>query len=232
MPFKLTNDRYALDSEPFIVNMHVTFPTTPAQYFHLLRRQMKRNYRKPLVVAAPKGLLRLAVSLQPMDEAQYERPYQAAASSLKDLGPETRFQPVLRDPEWCNAWTNNTTPKRVVLLSGKIYYDLVKERSQRKLEDQVALVRIEELSPFPFAELEEVLDELRAGSVSEFCYLQEEPRNQGAWGHVKERLEGVLPSGTVVKYLGRKESAVPAPGIGELYQAQQRRIIDSCFEGL
>ncbi|KAJ6585129.1 dehydrogenase E1 and transketolase domain-containing protein 1 [Mycena capillaripes] len=210
---QLSNDRYTYnESEPFNINMHVTFPTTPAQYFHLLRRQMKRNFRKPLIVAGPKALLRLS----------------AASSSLRDLEPGTSFQPVLRDPA-----ENVTSAKRVVLMSGKIYYDLLKERQTRSLENEVAFVRLEELAPFPFAKLREVLKDYAL--VEEVVWLQEEPKNQGAFTHVALRIDSVLRDlgikGPVV-YRGRKESALPAPGIGKFYGAQQKAVIESAFEGL
>ncbi|KAJ7599589.1 thiamine diphosphate-binding protein [Mycena floridula] len=208
---QLTNDRYDLLDERSDINMHVVFPTTPAQYFHLLRRQMNRNYRKPLVVAAPKGLLRLS----------------AAASSLKDFEPETSFKPVLDDP-----LSNHDTAKRVVLVAGKLYYDLVKERATRQLDDQLALVRLEELSPFPFQQLESVLG--RYSSTAEVLFVQEEPRNQGSWGHVGGRIDTVLRElgREPVVYRGRKQSALPAPGIGKMYQVQQQAVIQSAFEAL
>ncbi|KAJ6475095.1 thiamine diphosphate-binding protein [Mycena vitilis] len=210
---QLTNDRYTYDeSEPFYnINMHVTFPTTPAQYFHLMRRQMKRNFRKPLIVAGPKALLRLS----------------AASSSLRDLEPGTSFQPVLRD-----LAENTSSAKRVVLMSGKIYYDLLKERQARLLDKEVALIRLEELAPFPFAELREALDEYTL--VEEVVWLQEEPRNQGAFTHISSRIDSVLDDLGRVKgvvYKGRKESALPAPGIGKIYAAQQKLVIASAFEG-
>ncbi|KAF8158979.1 dehydrogenase E1 and transketolase domain-containing protein 1 [Mycena galopus ATCC 62051] len=160
---QLSNDRYTYDeAEPFYnINMHVCFPTTPAQYFHLLRRQMKRNFRKPLIVAGPKALLRLA----------------AASSTLRELGPGTSFQPVLRDPT-----DNTSSAKRVVLMTGKIYYDLLKERQARSLDKDVAFIRLEELAPFPFAELRAVLKQY--SQVEEVVWLQEEPKNQGAYTHV------------------------------------------------
>ncbi|KAK0207621.1 thiamine diphosphate-binding protein [Armillaria fumosa] len=210
----LTNDRYTYDEDPsFNINMHVVFPTTPAQYFHLLRRQMKRNYRKPLIVAGPKGILRLS----------------PAASSLSDLETGTSFRPVLADP-----YDNAATASRVIILSGKIYYDLVKERQARGLDANIALVRLEELSPFPFTELAAVLEGYT--SAREFFYLQEEPRNQGAFGHVKERIIWVLKEmvgagDAELVYKGRKESPLPAPGIGKLYQAQQKTVLESAFEG-
>ncbi|KAJ6508615.1 Transketolase, pyrimidine binding domain-containing protein [Mycena sanguinolenta] len=210
---QLSNDRYTYDeSEPlYNINMHVCFPTTPAQYFHLLRRQMKRNFRKPLIVAGPKALLRLA----------------AASSSLRDLEPGTSFQPVLRDPA-----DNASSAKRVVLMTGKIYYDLLKERQTRSLDKDVAFIRLEELAPFPFAELRAVLKDY--SEVEEVIWLQEEPRNQGAFTHVVLRVDSVLGdlglNGLV--YRGRKESAIPAPGIGKIYGAQQKAVIESAFEGL
>ncbi|KAJ7902341.1 Transketolase, pyrimidine binding domain-containing protein, partial [Mycena leptocephala] len=217
---QLSNDRYYYDeSEPsfYNINMHVTFPTTPAQYFHLLRRQMKRNFRKPLIVAGPKALLRLS----------------AASSSLRDLEPGTSFQPALRDPV-----ENTSSARRVVLMAGKIYYDLLKERQARSLEKEVAFIRLEELAPFPFVELREVLKDYDA--VEEVMWLQEEPKNQGAFTHVSSRIDLLLSelasrsSGKPdqVVYRGRKESALPAPGIGKMYGAQQKALIESAFEGL
>lgn len=156
---------------------------------------------------------------------------QAASSKLSELLPGTRFQPVLPDAHPATAKI-----ERVVLLSGKLYYDLAKERASRGLEDRVALVRVEELAPFPFTELADVLEPYTGGGKTpEWMWVQEEPRNQGAWGHVKDRL-GVVLSGLGVKgevrYMGRKEDAVPATGTGKVYQAQQRAVIDGTFEGL
>ena len=141
----------------------------------------------------------------------------------------TRFRPVLPDP------LHNTQAVGVVMLSGKIYYDLIKERQARDLNDKVAFIRIEELAPFPFQALEEVLSSYP--SAVHFAWLQEEPQNQGAWNHVRGRIETVLsarkppaPSNCHgLHYLGRGESALPAPGIGTLYQRQQRSVIESAF---
>ncbi|KAI0312699.1 dehydrogenase E1 and transketolase domain-containing protein 1 [Amylostereum chailletii] len=209
---QLTNDRYSPQDAPPNVNMHVVFPTTPAQYFHLLRRQIKRNYRKPLIVAAPKGLLRLP----------------AASSSLAELEPAHAFQPVLADPR-----DNAETAERVVLLSGKLYYELAKDREARQLGDRVALVRIEELCPFPFERLEEVLRGY--ARAREFVWVQEEPRNQGAYGHVAGRIAAVLEEMGVsggLGYRGRREEAVPAPGVGKLYKVQQAEVLKGAFDGL
>ncbi|EJF58365.1 dehydrogenase E1 and transketolase domain-containing protein 1 [Dichomitus squalens LYAD-421 SS1] len=210
---QLTNDPYAFHegSGAASVNMHVTFPTTPAQYFHLLRRQVKRNFRKPLIVAGPKGLLRLP----------------AAASSLDELSSGRKFRPVLDD-----SIANPADVSRVVLLSGKLYYDLVKERQKRQLEGKVAFIRVEELSPFPFRAVHDVL--ARYDSAESIVWLQEEPRNQGAWTHVQPRLDVVLKrlGRERVAFRGRKEDAVPAPGIASLYAAQQKTVIDAAFESL
>src|SRR6267154_3584487 len=107
---------------------------------------------------------------------------------MTDMEPGIRFQPVLRDP-----LANPPKTKRIVLLTGKLYYELIKEREARKLVDEVSFIRIEELAPFPFTQLRETLESF-GGYLSdvELCWVQEEPRNQGAWGHVKERIENVL----------------------------------------
>ncbi|PPQ78664.1 hypothetical protein CVT25_010552 [Psilocybe cyanescens] len=210
---QLTNDRYDVNSEPNNINMHVAFPTTPAQYFHLLRRQICRNYRKPLIIAGPKGLLRLS----------------AASSAIEDIEAGTHFKPVIADP-----LTDKTKTKKVVMLSGKVYYDLIKERQARELEDSVAFIRIEELAPFPFQQVEDILQQYP--NVESYSWLQEEPRNQGAFSHVSGRIASVLrrmgKGNEELTYLGRKESALPAPGVGKLYQVQQRQVLEAPFLGL
>ncbi|OSX61116.1 hypothetical protein POSPLADRAFT_1074828 [Postia placenta MAD-698-R-SB12] len=206
---QLTNDRYGPDETTAgNVNMHIVYPTTPAQYFHLLRRQMLRNFRKPLVVASPKGLLRLP----------------AAASSMTSMEPGARFEPVLGD-----SLTDKASVQRVVMLSGKLYYDLVKERQQRQV-NSVAFIRIEELCPFPFESLRLILEQY--SNAKEFVWLQEEPQNQGAWTHVASRIDVVLQSikdDWRVSYAGRRMDSVPAPGISQVYRLQQQRVIDSAF---
>jgi probable 2-oxoglutarate dehydrogenase E1 component DHKTD1 len=227
---QLTNDRYEYDSaEPHAnVNMHVAFPTTPAQYFHLLRRQVVRNFRKPLIVAAPKGLLRLPVSdtaLEPRDLVLSL--CQAATSSLAELGQGTMFQPVLDD-----SVAEPSTVERVVLLSGKLYYDLVKERSVRGLDSKVALIRVEELCPFPFEAVRSTIS--RYAGAREVFWVQEEPRNQGSYTHIAPRVSSVLEAAGLpgLKYKGRKEDAVPAPGCGKVYQAEQKQVLSYAFDGL
>jgi len=211
---QLSNDRHSPERNDRYpdVNIHVAFPTTPSQNFHLLRRQLKRNFRKPLVVAAPKGLLRLP----------------AASSSLADLQLGTRFMPVLPDPI-----ANPEVVERVVFLSGKIYYDLVKQRQSLGLNDRVAFVRIEELSPFPFQQLGNIVKAYT--NAKQFLWVQEEPRNQGAWSFVAGRLDTVLAElgyHAGVVYDGRKEASSPAPGVANIYIAQQKAIFAAAFRNL
>ncbi|KAG8920567.1 hypothetical protein FRC02_000832, partial [Tulasnella sp. 418] len=214
---QLTNDRYdypSSETDYRNVNMHVAYPTTPAQYFHLLRRQMKRNYRKPLIVAAPKGLLRLP----------------AASSSLIDMESGTKFMPVLS-----TVGGDHSKIERVILLSGKLYYDLQREVMTKGLSERVALIRLEELCPFPFTQLAKALQPL--SSAKDFVWVQEEPRNQGAWTHVSERLRSVFEhtealKGKVVRYHGRRESAVPATGVAKWHAAEHASILEGALAGL
>lgn len=144
--------------------------------------------------------------------------------------PGTKFQPVLPD-----SFPPSNDIERVILMSGKLYYDLVRERTARGLEGRVAIVRIEELAPFPFSQLADVLQPYTSSKDMDWVWVQEEPRNQGAWIHVKDRLEMVLRDLDVqggVKYVGRREDAVPAPGIGKVYQAQQKAVVDDAFAEL
>jgi probable 2-oxoglutarate dehydrogenase E1 component DHKTD1 len=134
----------------------------------------------------------------------------------------TSFQPVLDD----TGVANPDLVDRVVLMTGKLYYDLVKERAARSVSN-VAFIRLEEIAPFPFAAVREVLE--RYPNASEYVWLQEEPKNQGAYEHVARRIGSVLPDGATLEYRGRKESAIPAPGIGKLYASQQKAVIESAF---
>ena len=154
---------------------------------------------------------------------------QAASSKLSEMLPGTQFRPVLPD-----AHPPTEKVERVALVSGKIYYELAKERAARSLEDRVALIRIEELAPFPFTYLADVLGPYLS-SKPEWLWVQEEPKNQGAWGHVKERLGAVL-SGlgepAEVRFIGRREDAVPVTGTGKDYGAQQKAVVEGPFQGM
>jgi probable 2-oxoglutarate dehydrogenase E1 component DHKTD1 len=145
------------------------------------------------------------------------------------MAPNTRFKPVLDDPI-----SDTSKVDRVVLLTGKLYYDLVKERQTRKLSDRVALIRLEEISPFPFDELHAALK--RYTKAREIVWVQEEPRNQGAFTYVEPRVNNLLAQKLKTRvrigYRGREEDAVPVTGTGVVYRVQQERVLKSAFEGL
>ena len=142
---------------------------------------------------------------------------------------DTRFKPVLDDP-----MTDTSKVDRVVLLTGKLYYDLIKERQTRNLSDRVALIRLEELSPFPFEELHAILK--RYTKARQIVWVQEEPKNQGAFTYIEPRVNNLLAEALKTKfrigYRGRDEDAVPASGTGVIYKAQQEKVLKSAFEGL
>jgi len=184
-------------------NIQVCNPSTPAQYFHLLRRQVKSGFRKPLVILTPKSLLR----------------HPLAVSSLDELGGGT-FEPLLDDRE-ADAGVSS-----VLFCSGKIYYELLAQR--RKLTDsKVALVRLEQLYPFAERQLGDLLQKYARAAV--LRWVQEEPENMGAWQFVKPRLEALAAK--PVGYTGRKAAASPATGFAALFKREQRRIIAEALEG-
>jgi len=193
-------------------SMQVVNCTTPAQFFHLLRRQMKRSYRAPLVVFTPKSLLRSPAATSPLE-------------SFTHGG----FQPVLPD---AMAQRAAAAVERVLICSGKVYYDVVAERERRFADEarRVAVVRVEELYPWP--------EEQLATAVRPFCnaerfvWVQEEPRNMGAWTFVRDRIDSLLPTGNRVGYAGRPEAASPAAGSTRIHKQQQARLLEDAFEGL
>ncbi|HTQ37195.1 MAG TPA: 2-oxoglutarate dehydrogenase E1 component, partial [Steroidobacteraceae bacterium] len=171
-------------------NMQVVVPSTPAQMFHMLRRQMLRSLRKPLIVMTPKSLLRHELSVSPLAE-------------LTGGG----FATVIDEIDEINA----AQAQRLVFCSGKVYFDLLKARRAAGLKD-VALVRVEQLYPFPVQAYEAVLR--RYPQAREVVWCQEEPQNQGAWYHIRHRLEGSLQKDRqVLLYAGRQHAAAPATGI-------------------
>uniref|UniRef100_A0A182QNH5 Transketolase-like pyrimidine-binding domain-containing protein n=1 Tax=Anopheles farauti TaxID=69004 RepID=A0A182QNH5_9DIPT len=187
------------------VNLQVLNPSTPAQYFHALRRQMIRNFRKPLVVVAPKTLLRLS----------------DCVSTHAEFAPGTHFQPVLGDPE-CSARIDPKRVRRVVLCSGKHYYTLQAERKARQVQD-VALIRLESLCPFP---VQAVRDELaKYANAREFVWSQEEHRNMGAWTFVQPRFENMCERR--IQYRGRPEAATVAVGVSQWHVRQAEEVIKS-----
>jgi 2-oxoglutarate dehydrogenase E1 component len=186
-------------------NMRVCYPSTPASYFHLLRRQGRDPVEKPLVVMTPKSLLR---------HPRCQSPLSALA--------EGRFEEVLDDPA-----AEPGRVSRIVLTSGKLYYDLLKAREEKKVGD-VALVRLEQLYPFPMEALGAAL--ARYPESAELVWAQEEPRNMGAWRFVREefldRASGVA-SGRVPRYVGREASASPAPGSMKAHNEEQEAIVEA-----
>ncbi|KAJ2551667.1 hypothetical protein EV175_003608 [Coemansia sp. RSA 1933] len=191
-------------------NMYVTYPSTPAQFFHLMRRQMKRNFRKPLFVAGPKTLLRLA----------------SATSALSEMGPGTQFRAVLDDPTTSEA----QAVQRVMVVSGKLYYDLAKLKSEHPLGRHVAIVRVEELSPFPREELYKTIAQYR--NASDFVWVQEEPRNAGAYMFAAPRIQMLLPKHAELRYVGRPESAAVCSGVETQQAAEHSQLTAQAFEGL
>ena len=187
-------------------NMRVCNFTTPANYFHALRRQLKANYRKPLVLMTPKSLLR----------------HKLAVSSLSEFGPGSAFRYVI--PE-IDAIAPEEKVKRVVLCTGKVYYDLLQERRDRGIDD-VAIVRVEQMYPFPRNSLAKALAPYRNAEV---VWCQEEPENMGAWTFMDRRIEGVLKTLDIQAkrpdFVGREEAASPATGLAKVHQQQQDALV-------
>jgi 2-oxoglutarate dehydrogenase E1 component len=179
-------------------NIQVTVPTTPAQYFHLLRRQVRRDFRKPLVVMTPKSLLRHKLAVSPVEELAAGQ----FRDVLDDAGPLERA-------------------RRVLLCSGKIYYDLLARRTEASAERDVAIIRIEQLYPWPAQELKTVLGRYRI--AREWVWVQEESQNMGAWTFVAPRLKDML--GLPVQYVGRDASASPATGSKAVHDREQAEIV-------
>jgi 2-oxoglutarate dehydrogenase E1 component len=191
-------------------NMQVCNLTTPAQLFHAIRRQMHRSFRKPLVVMSPKSLLR----------------HKLAVSRLGDF-THGAFRPVIDDIACDGAVEAGVTlvrdrVTRVLLCSGKVYYDLLAARCEQTRDD-VAIVRLEQLYPFPAPELREVLDTYP--STADVWWVQEEPQNMGAWDFVYRRLRDLLPAGGEPRYVGREEAASPATGSYKIHQSEQVELV-------
>ena len=186
-------------------NMTVAYCSTPAQYYHLLRRQALRPSRRPLVCMQPKSLLRLP----------------QAASQLADVATGG-FQPVIDDPTTA-AYRDDV--RRVVFCTGKLYYDLSLAATRNP---HVALVRVEELYPWPHEEIARLMDLYPA--AEQVVWAQEEPRNQGAWTYVQPRLRASAGAALGVRYAGRPERASPAEGYADAHQMEQARIIAMIME--
>lgn len=196
-------DQTPVDGEN--VNMRVANPTTSAQYFHLLRRQVVPNYRKPLIVVGPKILLR----------------HPKAASTINEFGPGTTYQNVISEEHA----TSSQKIKKVIFVSGKHWINVEKARDERGLKDSVAIVRVEMLCPFPVVDLQAVLK--KYPGAQDFVWSQEEPRNAGAWSFVRPRFENAL--GVRLKFAGRPELAWTATAIGEHHTKEAEEVINQTF---
>ena len=185
-------------------NMRVCVPSTPAQIFHLLRRQMRNKARIPLIVLTPKSLLRNPLSFSPL-------------ASLSD----GRFERIIGEVDDLGA------AKRLVLCTGKLYFDLLEARREGQISD-VALVRIEQLYPFPHELCRALLK--RYASVNDIVWAQEEPKNQGAWYRIRAPLEAALAEGQRLTYMGRAGAASPAPGSMQLHRLQQYAIVEQALD--
>ena len=197
-------------------NMQVANCTTPANYFHILRRQLRRDFRKPLVIMTPKSLLR----------------HKACVSTLDDLLDGTSFHRVLDEKDKKIA----AKARRIVLCSGKVYYDLLAEREARGIDD-IALVRLEQLYPFPQKTLAQLLGRR---PEAEIIWCQEEPKNMGSWNFIESRLEQVLleikAKHQRPRYIGRSEAASPATGSLKRHKEEQDNLVSMalnlhCFAG-
>ncbi len=182
-------------------NIQVCIPSTPAQVYHMLRRQALRNMRRPLVVMSPKSLLRHPLAISSLDELAHGC-----------------FLPVIGERDELAA----QAIQRVVLCSGKIYYDLLEQRRKNGQKD-VAIVRMEQLYPFPHQAVIAVLEPY--SHVHDFVWCQEEPLNQGAWYCSQHNFREVIPFGAALRYIGRPASASPAVGYLSVHQKQQQALI-------
>jgi 2-oxoglutarate dehydrogenase complex dehydrogenase (E1) component-like enzyme len=184
--------------------MQVTFPTTPAQYFHLLRKQVKQPFRIPLLVMAPKGLLR----------------HPECISTIAELS-EKRFEQILADP------AASPGVSKLLFCSGRIYYDLAHERKKRE-DKRIAIVRLEQLYPFPEKRLKEMIDGYQ--QIKTYIWAQEEPQNMGAYHYVEPYFRKLLPEKRALRYIGRKASAVTATSSHAVHEKEVQQILDQVFE--
>lgn len=199
--------------------MQVANCTTPANYFHILRRQLKRDFRKPLVLMTPKSLLR----------------HKRAVSTLPEMSGESSFHRLLWDdaqyPDKEIKLAKDSKIRRVVMCSGKIYYDLYEEREKRGIND-IYILRVEQLYPFPAKAL---ITELSRFRNAEMVWCQEEPKNMGAWSFIDPYLEWVLQHIDAkhqrVRYTGRPASASPATGLMSKHLEQLAAFLEDALGG-
>ena len=186
-------------------NIQVCVPSTPAQFFHMIRRQMLRAYRKPLIVMTPKSLLRHKFSVSPITELS-----------------AGNFELIIPDVDVLEA----RNIKRIVFCSGKVYYDLAEARQVHNVTD-TALVRIEQLYPFPIEQYAAVIGSYQ--NATDIIWCQEEPRNQGAWYQIRHRLQEPLGDDKQLFYAGRGGAAAPASGVFKLHLQQQQALVEAAL---
>lgn len=187
-------------------NMQVCYPSTPAQYFHVLRRQMKNAMRKPMILMTPKSLLRLPEAKSPKEEFI-----------------NGSFKEVIDD----DAVGSKDAIKKLLLTSGKVYYDLIKYRTDNKITD-AAIIRIEQLYPYKSEQVREVLKSY--SNAQDVVWVQEEPGNMGAWNFLYTRLTNDLREGQKLRYSGRPEGASPAAGSAKISAQQQKDLVKNAFQ--
>ncbi|XP_071857859.1 oxoglutarate dehydrogenase Nc73EF isoform X6 [Bombus fervidus] len=208
-------DYFPPESEEFAVrqlhdsNWIVANCSTPANYFHILRRQIALPFRKPLILMTPKSLLR----------------HPEAKSSFDLMLENTEFLRVI--PEEGVASQNPSNVKRIIFCSGKVYYDLKKARAEKKLDDKVAIVRVEQISPFPY---DLVKKEAAKYANAELVWAQEEHKNQGAWTYIQPRFHTALNGTRPVLYVGRPTGASPATGSKMQHLKELKQLLDDSFE--
>ncbi len=189
-------------------NLQVCNLTTPAQYFHALRRQIRRSYRKPLILMSPKSLLRHPQAVSPVEELT-----------------RGAFRYAIDDPAFAAAERDRSQVRRVIVCSGKVYYTLLAAREDSDFND-VALVRLEQLHPFQFELLKDLL---AAYPAHDIVWCQEEPWNMGAWSYVQERMRRVLGSEVGLRYVGRREAASPGAGSYSIHEEEEAEFVREAF---
>jgi len=189
-------------------NIQVCYPSTPAQMFHLIRRQMLRPLRKPLIVMTPKSLLR----------------HKLSTSSLVELY-NGKFQPLIPEADKLT----NSKVKRIIFCTGKVYYDILEQRRKSKIKD-IAICRIEQLYPFPHEEVEDEI--VRYKNAKEVVWCQEEPKNQGAWYQIMHHFKACVDEHHALLYAGRDPSASPAAGYLAVHREQQSKLVNAALSDL
>ncbi len=186
-------------------NMQVCVPSTPAQMFHMLRRQMKQSFRKPLVIMSPKSLLRHKLSVSQLDDLT-QGSFRTVIDEVDDIQP--------------------AKVTRIVFCAGKVYFDLLDSRRGDGLHN-IAIVRVEQLYPFPAEEYAAIIK--KYSNAKEVVWCQEEPQNQGAWYQIRHRLQESLSKDHQLLYAGRAPAAAPATGIAQMHQEQQQALVDAAL---